>query len=105
MFINNTLCQEYLNRSLEDLSYIEDKLKIFNDKSYKSQLLNSNFEIYKFGKLISNGEKILLIDRPTIPEKIYPNNKSILLIFCTLGLVFSLIYLFLQKAVREFKKN
>ena len=106
-FINNLLGKLYLTRANQDYNFVFDNLKKLNDDEgdNKLELILSNLNINRFKIQLTGGEQILLIKRPTIPQKIYPKNKVIIFISCIIGLIFSLFYIFLQNAIRGYRNN
>ena len=106
-FINNLLGKLYLTRSNQDYNFVIDNLEKLSDyeSTTRLDLILSNLDINRFKIKLTTGEQMLLIKRPTIPEKIYPKNKVVILISCIIGFIFSLFYLFIQNIIREYRNN
>ena len=93
-FVNDLIGKEYVIRSNQEIS----TMKAIYDKNVPHLL-----KFYTFINSISNGEKVFTIYRPSSPEKIHPRASTIIIISSLIGFIFSLLFLFLQKEINQYK--
>ena len=100
-YINKLLRVEYVNRAKEELKIIETRFKDFSDASdgVVKQILNIDRYIVSAEK----GANVLLIKRPTLPEKISPKTSLILALSIMLGGMIGVIYVFISNAFSKYK--
>jgi LPS O-antigen subunit length determinant protein (WzzB/FepE family) len=96
-YINEILKTEYKNRAKEELNIIETRFKDFS--AANDAIISQILSIDRYIVSAEKGAKVLIINRPTLPEKISPRSILILALSIILGGIIGVTYVLISNAI------
>lgn len=99
--VNNALTSEYILRARDEINIM---YKRFNDPSATTDSITRDLlAVDRYIVEAEKGDKVLLLMRPSYPERVSPKIKLILVISFVLGVMIAIIYIFFRDAYRNRK--
>ena len=95
--INRLLKQEYVMRAKSELQIIESRFKDLG--SADSTIVDTVLSIDRYIVSAEKGAKVIIINRPTLPEKISPRSILILALSIILGGIIGVTYVLISNAI------
>ena len=95
-YVNDHLTQRYLKSTKKEQKFIENlsREQRMSDYSFKISVT-----VGKFIQLIEDGERLLNVSPPTIPEKISPINQLVIIFSLFAGFILGCFYVHLKNSI------
>ena len=95
-YINNLLKVEYINRAKDELNIIETKFKDFSGTN--DTIISQILTIDRYIAAVKKGD-VFTIQNPTLPKKISPRSRLILILSILLGGMIGVSYVLISNAI------
>ena len=102
-YVNDALTQRYLNAARQEQKIVKN---LSNDDRRQSDLsFKMSVNIAKFILSIQSGERLLNVSRPTVPEKISPINRLVIIFALFVGFLIGCFYVHLKNSIKDINKT
>ena len=103
-FLNNFLKTSYVSKAEKEYNFLKERINAFPD-NVSNAMINQLLEVGRFIDRTSNGTEIIKFQLPSIPKKISPNIRLILIMSLIMGGIIGSLFVLIYDAKLKHKEK